>query len=437
MDGSFELTDIGPPLVMPHSGWAGMGPFHMTAGPVPVGHGSRSAGKQAPSVPWRPMAPIGAYLTPGMTAQATNHVMGVWKWGPKAALGLSHSMALWGERRGTDTLIDNPPRKAPICLDFSLYVKSINIPEFPHARWVDAGNGWVIISPTCELAVMPVDLQSMTWSHFQGLAIQHLGHEAPMARLLGGAHNNGALLWQAFILGNVQFSQKNKTVIRGPRSFESAKESIDGNQASKNDGLAKAPAPMRPRIRPTKSKLRLAPHNEQQLTEALPAKRGLVPEENGSAQAMDKSKMAISNHVGEGETGPSDRPAKHAKKAKTPVAHDTDNIHEVICGPLAVQQPATPPANSHSGVFRVPLGPESPQLEAVDMETYLMVSHIKPTDQATRRRSRTHGIIHWTFFRETSEAKLLELGFTLGIARLLCEGVPRLEAYVTERSVPL
>ncbi|KAA1103116.1 hypothetical protein PGT21_006869 [Puccinia graminis f. sp. tritici] len=101
MDGSFELTIASPPLVMPHSGWAGMGPFHMTAGPVPVGHGSRSAGKQAASVPLRPMAPIGAYLTPGVTAQATNHVMGVWKWGPKAALGLSHSMALWGERRGT------------------------------------------------------------------------------------------------------------------------------------------------------------------------------------------------------------------------------------------------------------------------------------------------------------------------------------------------
>ncbi|KAA1066419.1 hypothetical protein PGT21_030181 [Puccinia graminis f. sp. tritici] len=151
---------------------------------------------------------------------------------------------------------------------------------------------------------------------------------------------------------------------------------------------------------------------------------------------MDESKTAISNHVGEGETGPSDRPAKHAKKAKTPAAHDTDDI-EVIRGPLAVRPPATPPANGHSGVYRVPLGPESPQLEAVDMETYLMVSHIKPTDQATRRRLRTHGIIHWTFFRATSEAELLELGFTLGIARLLCEGVPRLEAYVAERSVPL
>jgi hypothetical protein len=63
---------------------------------------------------------------------------------------------------------------------------------------------------------MPVDLQSMTWSHFQGLAIQH---QPPMARLLGGAHNTGALVWQAFIMGNVQFSQKNKLVIRGPQEF--------------------------------------------------------------------------------------------------------------------------------------------------------------------------------------------------------------------------
>jgi hypothetical protein len=35
-----------------------------------------------------------------------------------------------------DTLIDNPPHKAPICLDFSLYVKSVNIPDFPHAKSV-------------------------------------------------------------------------------------------------------------------------------------------------------------------------------------------------------------------------------------------------------------------------------------------------------------
>ncbi|KAA1119255.1 hypothetical protein PGT21_019083 [Puccinia graminis f. sp. tritici] len=346
-----------------------------------------------------------------------------------------------------DTLIDNPPRKAPICLDFSLYVKSVNIPDFPHARWANAGNGWVIISPTRELAVMPVDLQSMTWSHFQGLAIQHLGqHQPPMARLLGAAHNNGALLWQAFILGNVQFSQKNKTIIHGPKEFrvfadqayhefpnrvsfkilmleppgnvvaKGAKESTDNDKApaGKNDGVTKAPA-ARTRIRPTKSK------------------RGLIAEDGSAAVG---STSAMSNHVVEGETVPSDRPAKHAKKVKTPVGHDTDEI-EVIRVPSAVPPATTPLPNSHSGVNRVPLGPESPQLEAVDMETYLMVSHISPTDQATRRRLRTHGIIHWTFFRATSEAELLDLGFTLGIACLLCEGVPRLEAYVAERSVPL
>jgi hypothetical protein len=141
----------------------------------------------------------------------------------------------------------------------------------------------------------------------------------------------------------------------------------------------------------------------------------------------------MSNHVGKGITVPSDRPAK---KVKIPVAYDTDKI-EFIHGPLAVQPHVTSPPNGHLGVNGVPLGPESPQLEAVNMETYLIVSHIKPTDQATRRRLRTHGIIHWTFFRATSEAELLDLGFTVGIARLLCEGVPRLEAYVAEQLVPL
>jgi hypothetical protein len=86
---------------------------------------------------------------------------------------------------------------------------------------------------------------------------------------------------------------------------------------------------------------------------------------------------------------------------------------------------------------RPPLGPETPVMEAVDLDTFLTVSHIDPADEVTRRRSRANGIIHWTFFQRSSKLELTSMGFPLGIAQLLCEGVPRLEYYIQQRSVPL
>ena len=63
------------------------------------------------------------------------------------------------------------------------------------------------------------------------------------------------------------------------------------------------------------------------------------------------------------------------------------------------------------------------------METYLSVSHISPHDDITRGRLAVLGITHWSFFRSTTEEILVKLGFPLGIARLLQEGIGRLNRY--------
>ncbi|EFP90029.2 uncharacterized protein PGTG_15877 [Puccinia graminis f. sp. tritici CRL 75-36-700-3] len=87
-------------------------------------------------------------------------------------------------------------------------------------------------------------------------------------------------------------------------------------------------------------------------------------------------------------------------------------------------------ANIHPA--RPPLPPPRPAMEAINMETFLNVARIPRHDINTRARMEIHCILHWSFFRASSEAELTRLGFPLGIARLLCEGIGRLEAFVDE-----
>jgi hypothetical protein len=81
---------------------------------------------------------------------------------------------------------------------------------------------------------------------------------------------------------------------------------------------------------------------------------------------------------------------------------------------------------------RVPFPPARPAMESIDMETYLNIAHVARRDTRTRAQLQINGINHWTFFRASNEEELTRLGFPLGIARLLCEGVARLEVYVDE-----
>ncbi|EFP90283.1 uncharacterized protein PGTG_16309 [Puccinia graminis f. sp. tritici CRL 75-36-700-3] len=76
-----------------------------------------------------------------------------------------------------------------------------------------------------------------------------------------------------------------------------------------------------------------------------------------------------------------------------------------------------------------PMAPASPELESHHMETYLHVAHIHKGDKLTRARLLNHGIVHWSFFRSSSEVELIGLGFPIGTAQLLIEGAARLERF--------
>ncbi|PLW42870.1 hypothetical protein PCASD_07218 [Puccinia coronata f. sp. avenae] len=76
-------------------------------------------------------------------------------------------------------------------------------------------------------------------------------------------------------------------------------------------------------------------------------------------------------------------------------------------------------------IYDIPLGVGS---HWADMEAYLRMCHILSEDHVTRARLKIHGITHWSFFIKSSEAELLKLGFPLGTSRLLCDGVPEMQA---------
>jgi hypothetical protein len=68
-------------------------------------------------------------------------------------------------------------------------------------------------------------------------------------------------------------------------------------------------------------------------------------------------------------------------------------------------------------------------MDEIAMDHYLSLTLIPDDNKQTRQRLVDHGITHWSFFRSSDEDDLIALGFPTGLARLLWEGVPRLQEY--------
>ncbi|OAV91159.1 hypothetical protein PTTG_28047 [Puccinia triticina 1-1 BBBD Race 1] len=135
-------------------------------------------------------------------------------------------------------------------------------------------------------------------------------------------------------------------------------------------------------------------------------------------------------------TCPNTNPAPY-----NPITHPASNDPTTNPAYLATPLPSTV---GHSGSFGTdmssaistrflafpntpaPLVPECPALESITLEEFLCEANIPVTNCATRLRLELHGIVEWLYFRSATKLQLIHLGFTAGVARYLCEGVPRL-----------
>ncbi|WAR53285.1 hypothetical protein PtB15_2B716 [Puccinia triticina] len=133
--------------------------------------------------------------------------------------------------------------------------------------------------------------------------------------------------------------------------------------------------------------------------------------------------------------------AKHQRKnAHTPIDYGSDiEIVDLpkrlflpkITAPIPFEAKTTT-SQSSAKVPRVPMGPARRAMEQINMETYLWVAHIDTNDMDTCKLLKKHKITHWSFFRSSDKDDLMALGFSIGAARSLWEGVPRLEEYVDD-----
>ncbi|KAA1085047.1 hypothetical protein PGT21_000601 [Puccinia graminis f. sp. tritici] len=141
---------------------------------------------------------------------------------------------------------------------------------------------------------------------------------------------------------------------------------------------------------------------------------------------------------GEGSNGrqPLDRPIpKHQRYNPRMPSLSKDSDLEVVALPQRLFLPdlaaglVSPNGQLNSKAPRTPMVPPQKEMDEVNMDQYLSLALIPDDDKRTRERLADHGITHWSFFQSSDEDDLIALGFPAGVARLLWEGVPRLQEY--------
>ncbi|KAA1065227.1 hypothetical protein PGTUg99_006995 [Puccinia graminis f. sp. tritici] len=369
------------------------------------------------------------------------------------------------------TVIVKSPRVGSISVDYVLYIESAKHAHLSMRQGLSPVK-WEKIVPHPQPAPMEADIVSFTWPRFQTEAIIHVAKESEVLRaFLFKNHDAGNLVWLACIKGHPNYalavkidgaldflnfsnaaydafpaSVAVKITMDNPtrKAYEEAMRNHFQHHRRITDAINCIKA-----LATVKSLTNLTvvhPENPQLVMDVLTkdltewAEAVVNNEPNVTTQMPPKTAKFVwvdgrkrptthplatppsKRNTGPGFTTP---PNRAVATASGSIVSDEDDI-EVI--PISSGTANNAPTASHS-VPTHPMSPASPELEYHHMETYLHVAHIHKDDKLTRSRMLTHGIVHWSFFRSSSESELIRLGFPIGIARLLIEGAARLERY--------
>ncbi|EFP80330.1 hypothetical protein PGTUg99_033433 [Puccinia graminis f. sp. tritici] len=392
-----------------------------------------------------------------------------------------------------ELLVHATPRTAPIHLDYLVYVRNVKpaVEELNHI--VETTHPWAKVSPKVALAPLVVDMQAMTWNEFQSQATTHLGgHQPWILEVLSDANDFRELKWHAWIAGDLKYPEHKYARIHGhldfldfastaykafPSKVTFKLDMYDPCHASKGPGLFLIRTDSTPSAPKQNDRVVGSAHQLGLFTRQFPANAGDQLSTTEEDEPLVTNTTARPELTNRGAQVPMDSPTpfRSFRDGGMPGLRRTDTIFN-----LARPQPKAPteaplgqspskvaparkqgksrlmssdieviqgarkkpvqslslkrPRLSKPGA-KVPLGPAEPRLEEVDFETFLNVAHVDPEDSATRKRLKDNDIIHWSFFRSSNEEELKALGFTIGMARLLCEGVPRLEKYIASHAV--
>ncbi|KAA1096630.1 hypothetical protein PGT21_023365 [Puccinia graminis f. sp. tritici] len=362
--------------------------------------------------------------------------------------------------------LENPPRQSPINLDYIPYLQRLAIdrPELGCPNSLT----WEQIGPETLPTPMILDLQSMTWKRFQGLVLAHLCKDSPeLHKFLVGRNHAQEIVWLASINGHRFYAVSCKVPIKGSLDFlkfaaaayKAYPDQVLFKLVMKDPSMTHGPkAPISPKEQVWRSLNNIVGCILSGNTYSAGATTIMINPDDprrqmqiGLAALMDWAEAIRLKQPGVDYTHPPDnanyrwvdwaprkRPAS-SQSIPPPKQNlmDASGINSMTAGIdlVGFDKPGVnQAADERSSTRKTPLPPASAALEKHHMETYLRVSHIAQDDQSTRARLLLHGITHWTFFRSSSEPELTQLGFPLGVARLLCEGVGRLERYEADMS---
>ncbi|EFP83786.2 uncharacterized protein PGTG_09499 [Puccinia graminis f. sp. tritici CRL 75-36-700-3] len=370
--------------------------------------------------------------------------------------------------------LENPPRQCPINLDYILYLQRLAIDR--PAMGCPNSLTWEEIGPEPLPTPMILDLQSMTWKRFQALVLAHLCKDSPeLHKFLVGRNHAQEIVWLASINGHRFYAVSCEVPIKGSLDFlqfaaaayKAYPSAVLFKLVMKDPSVTHGPkAPISPKEQVLRSLNNIVgcilsgntysagattilinpddPRRRMQISlaavidwaQAIRLKNPGVdythPPDNANYRWVDwtsRKRAASSQSI-----PPSKRNLMDASAIMSMAARVKSVGFNKPGADTAADAGADTATDEISSTRKTPLPPASAALEKHHMETYLRVSHIGQDDQLTRARLLLHGITHWTFFRSSSEPELTQLGFPLGIARLLCEGVGRLERYEADMS---
>ncbi|POW15738.1 hypothetical protein PSTT_01979 [Puccinia striiformis] len=293
----------------------------------------------------------------------------------------------------------------PITLECLLFLE-----HGPLAGSLGIASGWTKVSSPSVLSPWDADLDNMDWTAFQGGAMQFLAmHATHLLPNMEDANLSKKIDWFASITNRPKGAPDLTFLVKGNVGFLHFREAA----------LAADPGHL---------KVRMSMIDPRDLTPLLvqasqdmrtPVVYGLLAQSFKRKITTDPNLEHQTNHPDEPV------PKHHCKGA----AIDLDEIEIIELEP-AIQSPGPSNGPPEKKKFRSPMPPSRIAMERIPMEEYLNVAHIPADDVATRDLLLECGITHWSHFRSSDEDDLMALGFRAGPARLLWEGVPRLDEYV-------
>ncbi|KAA1082745.1 hypothetical protein PGT21_013124 [Puccinia graminis f. sp. tritici] len=328
--------------------------------------------------------------------------------------------------------VDRPPRVDPIGVDYLLVIPNWTAPKNPAAHLDPKLWAWSKLS-LYEKPIWEVNLSAMDWKEFQHEALKWISDPcAFMLKYLEEANANHMIAWHASIEGHDKYDPKEKFQLMGILDYiEFSASAYD--------------------MYPCKASINILMDDpfiwslNGSLSTALAklismSKRTIALPPGHKTPSVRKASSSISSI----KAPPSKRLDNTITKPKQPMARGENKENKEIevinldpppsvsasqkCPIISVSH--SKKATTSTKKTRAPLPPLPPHMEAITLETYLLVALIPTEDNLTCAQMKLNGINHWSYFQSSSEEELTHLGFPLGIARSLCEVVGRLDVHL-------